>query len=536
MKRKSLKIILSGAGLFFISFYFIFFPKISYGTATGDVIINEVAWMGTKASFSDEWIELFNKTSETINLEGWVLYEAGGDTKIISLVGNISPNNYYLIERTDDSTISDIKADVSGSFGDGNGLANAGERLVLKDAAGNIIDEIDALSVWPAGKNDLKASMEKATDGSWQTNNQITINGKDALGNPIIGTPRSQNSILTIQTIQTDNSINATTTQTSSSNQTSLPTPETQSINSPESFTADAGKDVQAKAGQTVIFDGSNSSNPNNSQLTYKWNFGDGQTGEGIKIEHNYKYEGDYIAALIISDGVAAKTDQLNVQILPTGIFINEFMPSPIGKDIEAEWIEIFNDNNRLINLSQWKLDDGPDGSKAFIFHEETFISGKGYLILSRPTTKLALNNKGGEIDLIYPNGEIADKIAYDKALEGFSAGRKTDGTFSWTENSTPGGKNIFNSAEEPENKNSVKMPVNKVILEKQIQKSSPAPINLADLKSEINSPIQSQIAASISGIIQKENLKTLLGAGAVIIASLILFAVYKIMKKSESN
>ena len=37
------------------------------------VIINEVAWMGTEASYSDECLELYNKTESPINLEGWVL-------------------------------------------------------------------------------------------------------------------------------------------------------------------------------------------------------------------------------------------------------------------------------------------------------------------------------------------------------------------------------------------------------------------------------------------------------------------------------
>ncbi len=37
------------------------------------VIINEVAWMGTIASTSDEWIELYNPGTVAIDLTGWVL-------------------------------------------------------------------------------------------------------------------------------------------------------------------------------------------------------------------------------------------------------------------------------------------------------------------------------------------------------------------------------------------------------------------------------------------------------------------------------
>ena len=38
-----------------------------------DVVINEVAWMGTSDNWRDEWIELHNPTSSSIDLTGWVL-------------------------------------------------------------------------------------------------------------------------------------------------------------------------------------------------------------------------------------------------------------------------------------------------------------------------------------------------------------------------------------------------------------------------------------------------------------------------------
>jgi len=38
-----------------------------------EVVINEIAWGGTKISSDDEWIELVNNTGETIDLSGWTL-------------------------------------------------------------------------------------------------------------------------------------------------------------------------------------------------------------------------------------------------------------------------------------------------------------------------------------------------------------------------------------------------------------------------------------------------------------------------------
>ena len=39
----------------------------------GDVVINEVGWMGTAASSADEWIELYNTTDHPITLTNWRL-------------------------------------------------------------------------------------------------------------------------------------------------------------------------------------------------------------------------------------------------------------------------------------------------------------------------------------------------------------------------------------------------------------------------------------------------------------------------------
>jgi len=156
------------------------------------VIISEVAWAGTAASSSDEWIELWNPGSTPIDLSGWMLTD-GGDIHI-ALTGGIGPGGYFLLERTDDSTVSDITADqiYTGS------LSNGGERLQLLDPSGQAIDSANGDGEqWPAGSSvPVPASMERVTvgietDSSWCTNDGAHRNGVDSAGNPIHGTPRS---------------------------------------------------------------------------------------------------------------------------------------------------------------------------------------------------------------------------------------------------------------------------------------------------------------------------------------------------------
>ncbi len=170
-------------------------PTITPTTAPYDpqsVIISEVAWAGTAASSSDEWIELWNPGSTPVDLSGWTLTD-GGDIHI-ALSGTIEPGGYFLLERTRDGTISDIAADqiYTGS------LSNGGEILRLSDPSGNLIDTANNNGgPWPAGSSaPVPLSMEHISDGaesdsSWCSNDGLHRNGADAYGNPINGTPRS---------------------------------------------------------------------------------------------------------------------------------------------------------------------------------------------------------------------------------------------------------------------------------------------------------------------------------------------------------
>jgi len=174
--------------------------------ATTPVIINEIAWMGTDATFRDEWIELYNLTGKEINLSDWTLY-AEDLTPYIQLSGTIRANGYYLLERKDDDTISDMSADlVYGNDGASWALKNSGESLFLVRVNNNsttTIDEAFSCPNWCAGSNTNKRTMERynpyvpGTDGSnWGTAlGEFIVGGKDADGGPIKGTPKAKNSV-----------------------------------------------------------------------------------------------------------------------------------------------------------------------------------------------------------------------------------------------------------------------------------------------------------------------------------------------------
>jgi uncharacterized repeat protein (TIGR01451 family) len=160
-----------------------------------DLIISEVAWSGTAASGADEWIELYNRSHLAVNIDGWVL---SGTYLDIELSGSVAPNGFFLLERNDDDTVSNIPADQIYI----GVLANTGDSIYLDDHNGSNVDSVNSDGGhWPAGSSSPDyLSMERISpwspdaDSNWTDNDTLTRNGLDANGDPINGTPHRPNS------------------------------------------------------------------------------------------------------------------------------------------------------------------------------------------------------------------------------------------------------------------------------------------------------------------------------------------------------
>lgn len=148
------------------------------------IVINEVAWMGTKNSYNDEWIELYNSTKSPVRLNGWILKSKRGKPEI-ELSGTIKAQSYFLLERTDDDAVPEISADQIYT----GGLNNNGEHLLLLNNLGEIVDKIDCTLGWFAGSNETKKTMERINPFA---NGSDPSNWKSSQKTG--GTPRTKNS------------------------------------------------------------------------------------------------------------------------------------------------------------------------------------------------------------------------------------------------------------------------------------------------------------------------------------------------------
>ncbi len=184
----------------------------SKAASAGDVVINEVAWMGTTANSADEWIEFYNSTDSPIDIMNWSIY--GADTGMClnfsdadgSPITTIAAHGYLIYaNHADDvrdsggANIVDIWDATIAMNDDSPG------QVILYDApdcGGNVIDTANqSVGDWFEGDAEDDMTMERrspvasGTDGSnWCTNDGVTINGLDAGSHPINGTPKAQNS------------------------------------------------------------------------------------------------------------------------------------------------------------------------------------------------------------------------------------------------------------------------------------------------------------------------------------------------------
>lgn len=177
------------------------------------IVINEIMYhrrpqFQPYAENPEEWIELYNKSASPVDVSGWKLDDAIGFT---FSAGTVIPAGGYLCVANDAAafTAANPGVPVVGNFS--GGLSNRGERIQLRDAVGNTVDEVfyRDKEPWPLYTDGLGSSLElknpeadnsvpeswaasdESTRSSWQ-NYTFTATAQTPIYSPTItttGTP-----------------------------------------------------------------------------------------------------------------------------------------------------------------------------------------------------------------------------------------------------------------------------------------------------------------------------------------------------------
>ncbi|MBU4204750.1 lamin tail domain-containing protein [Patescibacteria group bacterium] len=155
-------------------------------------------------------------------------------------------------------------------------------------------------------------------------------------------------------------------------------------------------------------------------------------------------------------------------QTYPGGIVFNEILPSPDGPDETEEWIEIYNQNNFEVDFAGWRVKDSEGNINIYVFPTATTIKSNGYLVLTRPLTKIILNNTGDRLILLKPDGKTSDIVSYTKSPTGQSY-NKRDNEWHWSNVLTPGLTNIIKNETIEKTQNNKKETKENILNDKQI-------------------------------------------------------------------
>ncbi len=454
-----------------IFLFFIFTPFFILAEEKS-VLINEITWMGTMDSANKEWIELYNNSSQSIDFAGWSLQARDGQP-IIYLEGEVAPNSYFLLERTNDDTVLGkiAKQIYTGALG------NTGEYLELFDKNENRVDFVDMSGGWSYGDNVTKQTMERVDEHSWQTSENVG------------GSPGEKN-ILVIdefldETIFEEELEEVIDSQRSSSGGTNNVNYSYSDILINEIYSAPVAsetewvefyntKNTSINLDDWYVVEGSGSKtilngiilanslfvlenpkgNLNNAgdivflyspegTLIDKMAYGDWEEEGNISnppaprasqslARENHNNTSNYFvdfkisetptkgSANIIFSEEEAFLEELESFDYGKTVVVSEVFPDPIGDDREGEFIELYNYGDRDIFLFGWRL--GDLSQKQFTFKKEDKIKAKSYLVVYRPDSGIALNNSGDAVKIFLPEEEEPFYVLeYGKAEEGFS-------------------------------------------------------------------------------------------------------------------
>lgn len=189
---------------------------------------------------------------------------------------------------------------------------------------------------------------------------------------------------------------------------------------------------VESAPDAAVVFDASDTVDPERDRLSYLWDFGDGAQAAGDTVSHAFSRSGAYTVFVSVADAAgntSTKKWTLTVrrpedaavymrQHVPSRVVIGEFLPNPAESE-DAEYIEVKNTGAEAADISGYFLDDEDGGSSPYRIPNGTVLAAGASQRFFRSVTRIALNNSDDAVRLLSPAGETVDERSYDTAASG---------------------------------------------------------------------------------------------------------------------
>ncbi len=339
----------------------------------------------------NEWVEIYNSSTMNADLTGSMICDSRNTTSTCKKIsGTVTGTSWLQI---------DLK---TRSF-----LNNSGDSVILKNAAGTIIDRIDYDEDLAPDEGQSLARIKDGVDTDNNDDWTVTDTVTPGAANIISGADEEAGT-------QTTATLSTSTTKTAK---------KTVAKRTPSIFVWNIDGPSSAAPNETVVFSAEGTADPRGGTLSFQWVLEDNSVVVGPELHTSFATSGIHTISLFVTS-TSGYGEEKKVEItVDTGlsqnaeVVISEIFPNPDGGDAK-EFIELKNNTNGTVNLFGWFL---RIGAKKFTFLDNTFIPPEGYLVFYKAVTKLNLVNTAGKVELLNKDKMLMDIVKYDKSKEGQS-------------------------------------------------------------------------------------------------------------------
>lgn len=122
---------------------------------------------------------------------------------------------------------------------------------------------------------------------------------------------------------------------------------------------------------------------------------------------------------------------------------ITEILPNAIGVDEGNEFIELYNPNNEVVDLSKYELFIGPEFNTMYDFPTGSMIQARAYLSFSNSAIAFGLLNSSSRALLALKDGFVVSEVAAYKDPKDGMSWAFIEGIWQYTNYPTPGAVNV---------------------------------------------------------------------------------------------
>lgn len=391
------------------------FTVFNPGANYNDVVISEI--MYAPITGEPEWIELYNRSSNSINLKKFKLSDALTEVTITSNDFSLPPDSFVVLSK-DTSVINFYNIPSQVIVFSLSSLNNSGDAVVLKDSIGILIDSLSYLPDW-GGSIGGKSLERILADG--ESNEQENWGTSES---PAKATPGKINSLspkdfdLAVKDFSSDYDFVIIGEPAQFSIKIL-----NKGLNLSQTFEVEIFKDVNADSIAQLSefvtnFSGSQIASGDSASFLFST----------LNLSAGKNYFIAKLAASIDDDStnnVAFESiNAVMINEVRNDIIINEIMYAPDSP--EPEWIEIYNRSNKTIDLRNYQLSDNSDTTKIVI--QSTALNPGEYIIIADDSLILniyeitsaiviksfsAFNNTGDKVILLDSLNRVIDSLAY---------------------------------------------------------------------------------------------------------------------------